>query len=220
MRDYIDQICKMPIFQGIQKSELDNMLSCLNSYTRSFQKGEYILLADEPVPCVGVVLTGAVQLIKEDIWGNRAILAITHSGGLFGETFVCSSTASTSISFWAASDTDVLFLPFERVLHTCSMACVFHHRLIENMMIMVAQKNMQLMEKIDITSKKTLREKILTYLSLLAQHNGGPYVEAPLGRVELADYLCANRSALTRELSSMKRDGLLDYDKNTFHLLK
>ena len=88
------------------------------------------------------------------------------------------------------------------------------------MMIMVAQKNMQLMEKIDVTSKKTLREKILTYLSLLAQHKGSTYIEVPLGRVELADYLCADRSALTRELSNMKRDGLLDYDKNTFHLLK
>ena len=87
-------------------------------------------------------------------------------------------------------------------------------------MIMVAQKNMQLMEKIDVTSKKTLREKILTYLSLLAQHKGSTYIEVPLGRVELADYLCADRSALTRELSNMKRDGLLDYDKNTFHLLK
>lgn len=85
---------------------------------------------------------------------------------------------------------------------------------------MVAQKNMQLMEKIDVTSKKTLREKILTYLSLLAQHKGSTYIEVPLGRVELADYLCADRSALTRELSNMKRDGLLDYDKNTFHLLK
>ncbi|WP_321022599.1 Crp/Fnr family transcriptional regulator [Enterocloster bolteae] len=220
MRDYIEQICKMPMFHGIQPSELDNMLSCLNSYTRSFQKGEYILLADEPVPCIGVVLTGTVQLVKEDIWGNKAILAITYSGDLFGETFVCSNTSSTSISFWAACDTEVLFLPFERVLHTCGMACVFHHRLIENMMIMVAQKNMQLMEKIDVTSKKTLREKILTYLSLLAQHKGSTYIEVPLGRVELADYLCADRSALTRELSNMKRDGLLDYDKNTFHLLK
>ncbi|MGI5928494.1 MAG: helix-turn-helix domain-containing protein [Pseudoflavonifractor sp.] len=76
------------------------------------------------------------------------------------------------------------------------------------------------MEKIDVTSKKTLREKILTYLSLLAQHKGSTYIEVPLGRVELADYLCADRSALTRELSNMKRDGLLDYDKNTFHLLK
>ena len=104
------------------------------------QKGEYILLADEPVPCIGVVLTGTVQLVKEDIWGNKAILAITYSGDLFGETFVCSNTSSTSISFWAACDTEVLFLPFERVLHTCGMACVFHHRLIENMMIMVAQK--------------------------------------------------------------------------------
>lgn len=220
MRDYIDQICQMQIFHGINPSELDNMLSCLNSFTKSYQKGEFILLADEPVPCVGVVLVGVVQLLKEDIWGNKAIFAITRSGDLFGETFVCSNNVSTSISFWAASDTEVLFLPFERVLHTCNMACVFHHRLIENMMTMVAQKNMLLMEKIDITSKKTLREKILTYLSLQAQHSGSQYIEVPMGRIELADYLCADRSALTRELSSMKRDGLLDYDKNTFHLLK
>ena len=100
------------------------------------------------------------------------------------------------------------------------MTCTFHHRLIENMVRMIGDKNVQLMRKIEIISKKTLREKALAYLRLQAEAQQSQRITVPLGRVELADYLCANRSALTRELAAMKQDGILDYDKNTFVLLK
>jgi CRP-like cAMP-binding protein len=88
------------------------------------------------------------------------------------------------------------------------------------MVTLIADKNRSLMEKLDAMSKKNLREKILTYLSIQSQHQGGRYFEIPLGRIELADYLCTDRSALTRELSSMRDDGLIDFDRNTFRLLK
>lgn len=124
------------------------------------------------------------------------------------------------VSFLAATPCTVLFLPFYRVIHTCNMTCTFHHRLIENMVRMIGDKNVQLMRKIEIVSKRTLREKILTYLRLQAEAQHSQCITVPLGRVELADYLCANRSALTRELAAMKQEGILDYDKNTFVLLK
>ena len=112
-----------------------------------------------------------------------------------------------------------MFLPFKKVMHTCSHACVFHHQLIENMVRIIANKNRDLIRKIEVVSKKTLREKILAYLSIQAQANGTRYFEIPLGRLELADYLCADRSALTRELAKMRDDGLIDYDKNCFRIL-
>ncbi len=113
----------------------------------------------------------------------------------------------------------VLLLPFQRVLHTCSRACAFHQQLIENMVQLMANKNQELMKKVEVVTKKTLREKILAYLSQQAQLQGGEYFEIPLGRLELADYLCADRSALTRELTAMKKEGILDYDRNVFRLL-
>ena len=158
-------------------------------------------------------------MIKEDVWGNKTMIIRMHSQDLFGETFACGSDTISSVTFIASENTEILFLPFQRVMNTCSSACVFHQRLLENMVRLIADRNRDLLRKIEIISKKTLREKILAYLSLQAQINKNRYFEIPLGRVELADYLCADRSALTRELSKMKSEGLIDYDKNMFRIL-
>lgn len=99
------------------------------------------------------------------------------------------------------------------------MTYTFHHRLIENMVRYISDKNVQLMNKIEIISKKTLREKIMTYLQQQASEQNSKHFTISLGRLELADYLCADRSALTRELSHMQKDGLICYNKNTFEIL-
>jgi CRP-like cAMP-binding protein len=99
------------------------------------------------------------------------------------------------------------------------MACEFHHRLIENMVHIIANKNRDLMRKVEVVSKRTIREKILAYLSIQAQSTNQRYFEIPLGRVELAEYLCVDRSALTRELAKMKEEGILDFDRNSFRIL-
>ena len=87
------------------------------------------------------------------------------------------------------------------------------------MVHIIANKNRDLMRKMEVISKRTLREKILAYLSIQAQLHDARYFEIPLGRVEWAEYLCADRSALTRELVKMKEDGLIDYDRNCFRIL-
>lgn len=196
------------------------MLKCLGGFVRSYKKGEYITIENESVKNIGFVLSGSVLMVKEDVWGGKSILTVMGLHQLFGETFACGTDSSSAVTFCASSDTRALFLPFFRVMHTCSNSCAFHNRLIENMVTLIADKNRSLMEKLDAVSKKTLREKILTYLSIQAQHSGGSYFEIPLGRVELADYLCADRSALTRELAAMRADGLIDFDRNTFRILK
>lgn len=219
MKNSTNDLHNILLFSGIKPADLKPMLECLGSYTRTYKKGEFISLSEESLKCVGLLLVGIVHMLKEDLWGNKSILALIKEGEIFGETFACGSKLATTVSFFAASDLRVLFLPFDRVIRSCSMACVFHHRLIENMLILIADKNVRLMEKIEITSKKTLREKIFTYLSLQAQHHNSKHFVISMGRLELADYLCADRSALTRELSNMKADGLIDYDKNAFQLL-
>ena len=147
------------------------------------------------------------------------MLGRTYPEDIFGETFACGAESSSLVSFVAAQDSKVLFLSFCRVMHTCTHACQFHQTLIENMVRLIARKNRELMRKVEVVSKKTLREKILAYLSIQAQSQGGKTFEIPLGRVEWAEYLCADRSALTRELARMKEEGILDYQKNTFTIL-
>ena len=158
-------------------------------------------------------------MIKEDVWGNETLLSVIKENQLFGETFASSRDPVSSVAFLAARETKVLSIPFYRIMHTCTTACVFHHRIIENMVSLIADKNKLLMEKLEIISQKTLRKKILAYLSVQMRHQNKAQFTIPLGRMELANYLCVDRSALTRELASMKEDGIIDYDKNTFKML-
>ncbi|QHI73509.1 Crp/Fnr family transcriptional regulator [Aminipila terrae] len=220
MKEHINKISQTALFHGIKADDLMPMLTCLGSYIRNYKKGEFVFLSNDSIHSIGVILEGTIHMIKEDIWGNKTILTFIKNGELFGETFACGSQLNSVVSFYAATNCKILFMPFHKILHSCNMSCIFHHRLIENMVQLIADKNTQLMEKIEITSKKSLREKILTYMSIQAQFHQSNYFEIPLGRLELADYLCANRSALTRELNNMKQEGILDFEKNRFHLLK
>lgn len=220
MKDYMPLLSEVQLFHNIRGPELKPVLNCIGAYTRSYLKGNYIALSGDEINCIGIILSGKVLMLKEDIWGEKSILVVMRRGEIFGETFACGVVSSSTVSFKAAEDTEVLFMPYSRVIHSCSKACAYHHRLIENMVVLIANKNYELMEKIEVTSKKTLRERVLTFLSQQVQHKDELYFTVPMGRVELADYLCVDRSALTRELSHMKEEGLIDYDKNCFRLTK
>lgn len=218
MEKYIEAIIQNPLFYEVGEDDLKTMLHCLNGFVAKYKKGEYILFEQEEMRNIGIILSGVIDKVKEDIWGNKTMLMRLGIKELFGETFSCGADTTSLVSYRVVSDATVLFIPFERVMHTCTQACVFHHKLIKNMVFMIAEKNRLLMYKVEVLSKRSLREKILAYLTQQATIQGATEFKVPLGRVEMADYLCADRSALTRELSKMKTDGLIDYDKNTFKL--
>lgn len=218
MQSFVNDI-KSPLFGGIRPEDLKIMLGCIGYHTGSFRKGETIAFEEEHIRHVGIVLSGAVDMVKEDFWGNRTMLVRLRKDELFGETFACGEDARSLVTFTVSEDARILFLPFNKVMHTCSRSCVFHQQLIENMVRVIARKNLELMRKAEVISKRTLREKILAYLSIQAQVHNSRYFEIPLGRVEWAEYLCADRSALTRELAKMKAEGIIDYDKNCFRIL-
>lgn len=219
-REYIPELQQMPMFHGIDKKDTESILNCLGAYIKDYKKEQYIFLCEDNVDAVGIILEGKVHMIREDLWGNKTLLVSMIKGDLFGETFACGVNRNATVSFLAATDSKIIFLPFSHVMYSCSMACKFHHRLIENMVTLIAAKNVALMDKVDIISKKTLREKIYTYLLQEAGKQNSTYFDISLGRVQLAEYLCADRSALTRELNMMQEEGLIDYEKNSFHILK
>lgn len=208
-----------PLFSGISPEERKAMLGCIGYHINSYKRGEIVSFEEDNIKHVGVVLSGTVDMIKEDLWGNKTMLLRIGKNELFGETFACGEDNLSVVTFQASANAQILFLPFDRVMHSCTMACVFHNHLIENMVRIIANKNRDLMRKVEVISKKTLREKILAYLSIQAQIHQTRYFEIPLGRVELSEYLCADRSALTRELAKMKEEGLIDFDKNCFKIL-
>ena len=216
----IDTIAAYPIFQEINEENLSLLLQCIGYRMERYKKGEFISVEGDCLQNIGIIVSGSVDMIKEDIWGNKAIVIRMSSPTLFGETFICGTNHISAVSFEAVEDTTVMFIPFHRVMHSCTNACVFHHKLIENMIQLIAEKNLMLMKKIEVISKKTLREKIQAYLSQQSQLQNTEYFEIPLGRSELAEYLCADRSALTRELANMKKANIIDYDRNVFRLIK
>lgn len=208
-----------PIFTGIGEENLATLLQCLGYRLEKYRKGDLIYLDGEYLQNIGIIISGSVDMIKEDVWGNKTIVIRMKTPTLFGETFICGSNSVAAVSFEAVEDTIVMFIPFRRVINSCTNACVFHHRLIENMVQLIADKNLMLMHKMEVVTKKTLKEKIMAYLSQQAQIKDTEYFEIPLNRTELAEFLCADRSALTRELSNMKKEGIIDYDKNVFRLI-
>ena len=218
MKNIMSEV-RSPLFYGIKPDELNAMLSCIGYHIGTFKKGDIVAFEGDHLKHIGIIMKGSVDMVKEDLWGNKTMLMRMRKDELFGETFACGSDNLSVVTFLVSEDAKVLFMPFDRVMHSCTMACRFHHRLIENMVKIIADKNRDLMRKVDVVSKRTIREKLLSYLSIQAQVQDSRYFEIPLGRVELAEYLCVDRSALPRELAKMKEDGLIDYDKNCFRIL-
>ena len=218
MMDLMERI-NSPLFAGIKTEDRRTMLGCIGYHMGTFKKGDIVAFEGENLKHIGIVLSGSVDMIKEDLWGNKTMLVRMRKDELFGETFACGEDNLSVVTFMVAEDARILFMPFDRVMHSCTLACKFHHRLIENMVHIIARKNRDLMRKVEAVSKRSIREKLLAYLSIQSQAQNNRYFEIPLGRIELAEYLCVDRSALTRELAKMKEDGLIDYDRNCFRIL-
>lgn len=213
-----EQLQACSLFRGIGPGDLERMVDCMSVRHRDYAKGEYVLMADTPATSIGIVLHGSVHVISEDYWGNRSILSQVGGGGVFAEAFSCADVSKMPISVVAAERSAVAFLDYRRATVICENACGFHLTLIQNMLRLIAGNNLILTEKISHLAKRTTREKLLSYLSEQAVAASSSEFEIPFNRQELADYLCVDRSAMSTELSRLKREGLLDYQKNRFRL--
>lgn len=219
MKKVIGVIEQSPLFSMIATDHLENMLDCLNARIARFPKGGSIFIAGGAAERVGLVLSGAVQVFRDDFWGNRAILANLEPPDLFGETFACAGVDTLPVNVSATADSEVMLLDYRKIIVTCSSSCAFHTKLIENMMKILARKNLLLNRKIEVLSARTIRDKLIAYLASQASLQDSKRFEIPFSRQELADYLAVDRSALSRELSAMQKQGIILYHKNSFEFL-
>jgi CRP-like cAMP-binding protein len=177
------------------------------------------LLAGDNVESLCIVINGTVQMIKEDIWGDKSIIANLGAGSIFAESYLGRRHDRSIVSYFAASDSEVLMLPFGRLLDNPANNKA-HNKLMCNIVAILADNNSKLIEKTDILCKKTLRGKILAYLEHEANEAHSKKFVVPFSRTDLANYLDADRSALTRELARMRDEGIVNFEKNTFELLE
>jgi len=217
MEKYYEIIQSASLFKGVSPAEINAMLKCLGTVIKEIKKDNIVLLAGDKPKHVGLVLSGQLHIVREDYDGTRFLLAAVAPGEVFAEALCCAGVPESPVTVVADADSTVMLLNFQRILHTCPNACIYHTKLIENMLHMVADKNLRFQDRIEIVSMKSIRSKVTRYLESFIPEQGRN-ITIPFNREELADFLCVERSALSHELSRMKMDGLIDYRKNRFTL--
>lgn len=218
MEKYFDIFNHCPLFDGIDRSDIPALLTCLGASVRRIRKNQYILTEGEPAKLVGVLLSGSSAVINQDIYGNRSIISQILPGELFGESFACSGTPVLPVSVVANEDCEVMLIDCRRITTSCSNACGFHNQMIYNLLQSVAMRNLEFHQKLQIVSKRTTRDKLMAYLLSEAKRCGSKSFTIPFDRQELADYLGVERSAMSAELSKLQKDGILQTNRSQFTL--
>lgn len=218
MKEYFSEIRSSQLFSGISEEELSAMLSCLHAEEKNYPKDAFLLRAGDTAESIGLVLSGNVLVIQEDIWGNRNILSKAGPGQTFAAAFACAPGYRLHVSVMAETDVTVLFLNVKRILQVCPSACAHHSRIIRNLLGEIARKNLRLGEKLTHMGQRTTRAKLLSYFSAEAQRRGAYEFDIPFSRQQLADYLAVERSGLSLELGKMRAEGLLDFHRSHFIL--
>lgn len=210
---------KTHLFQGTSAKEIESMLTCLQATQKTFAKNEIIYHAGNSVSALGIVLSGSVFIENDDFWGNKNILDLITPGQVFAESYASIPGEPLMFNVVAYEATEILFLNVQRLLQVCPNSCSHHNKLIQNLLRISAQKNLSLSRRSLHTAPKSIRGRLLSYLSFQAIRHGSRDFIIPFNRQQLADYLNVDRSALSNELSKMQKDGLLKVEKNHFHLL-
>ena len=215
----INLISKTSLFRGCSEEDMQKLSEHLDFKTVKYKKGMVIYEDGEIVTNIGLVLSGSVQIEHHDFWGNKSILSIVNVGGVFAEAYACIPNEPLIINVVANEDCEILFISVPKLFDTCS-ACKVQTHLIQNLIIISAQKNLHLSKRSLHTSSKTIRGRLLSYFSQLISEQVSNKVVSPFDRQQLADYLNLDRSALSKELGKMKKDGLIEYHKNTFEIMQ
>ena len=217
MKKYAGVLKGSKLFANVSEDEILAMLACLDAKERHYKEGEYVFRQGETVDSVSVLAEGALLVQADDYWGNRSIITFVSPGELFGQAYLAGEAIMNDVA--AAKDSTVVFFDAKRVLTTCSSACPFHNQVIRNLFFALSETNLRLVTKLGHIQKRTTREKLMSYLSLMAKKAGSNSFTIPFNRQELADFLSVDRSAMSAELCRMRDEGLLRFNKSSFTLM-
>ena len=208
-----------PLFYGIGEEDVEKICDCLSAREKRVERDAFVFRSEDKVQRVYLILSGSMHIIDEDFWGNRSIVSTMEKGTLFGEAYVFANKKNHLVSVVAAEDSVVLEIDPESLFETCPNCCDCHKQLIKNALYILSEKIVRLTEKLGHVMRRTIQEKILSYLSKCAQYEKSSSFTIPYSRQQLADYLCVDRSALSHELSRLQRAGMIRYRRSSFELL-
>lgn len=219
MKKYLEILKKCKLFENIGDENILTMLNCLGTEVCSYSKNQYIFTEGEMASHMGIMLSGTAQIVRVDFYGNRSILTTIESSELFGESFACAATETIPVNVIAEEDCAVMLINNQKILQSCCNACEFHSRMIFNLMKSIAAKNLFLNQKIEIISKRTTRDKLMTYLMIQAKQHGSSF-NIPYDRQKLADFLEVDRSGLSSEISKLRNENVIECKRSFFRLLE
>ena len=219
MENYYGILQRCSLFNQVAVENYGRLLRCLGARVIGYKKNSAVLLEGEPMTKVGIVLSGAVQIVQTDYLGNRSIVSMAFPGQLFGEGFACADVESLPVSVIATVDSEVMFIECRHIMTVCHHACGFHNQLVRNLLQSVAGHNLQLNQKIEILSKRTTREKVMSYLLSEAKLQGSQEFDIPYDRQELADYLGVERSAMSAVIGKLRDEGLIEVKRRHFKIV-
>lgn len=208
-----------PLFRGIPAEEVDAMLPCLGASRRAYRRGERVMRAGEVATRMGVLLEGRLHVEMPDAWGNVSVLESVGPGEPFAVAYACGKEGVLDVDVVADADSTVATLEAARVLHPCERQCACHGALVRNLLVSMANKNIAMNRRAMAMAPKTVRGKILAYLSVQQTVAGAPEFAIPFTQEKLASYLGVDRSTLSAELSALRKEVVIDYKGRTFRLM-
>lgn len=219
MKQYIPILKQTKLFSGVGDDEISSMLSCLGATLRVYKRGEFVLRQGERLSEIMVLVEGNLHIQSDDYWGNRSILGEICAGEMFGEAYAAPESGALLNDVAAVTDSAVVCFDVKRILTSCSSACRFHTIVVQNLFFAISEKNRKLVQKLGVLSKRSTREKLISYLSEQSKKQNSASFSIPFNRQQLADFLSVDRSAMSNELCKMRDEGLIRFEKNRFVLL-
>ena len=219
MKQYLPQIMRCPLFENMEQEVVLTMMKCFGGRIVTAQKDDLIFAQGSRIQWFGVVLHGSIQIIRGDIHGAHTIIEMVEQGDMFAEVLAWAGIKNLPCNIVASTDCVLLLMDYDRVSSPCKLGCPVHFGMISSLLQLVSQRNLLLNQKLEIVMKRTTREKLLAYLRHQSQKHPGDSFVIPFDRQSLADFLGVERSAMSTELNKLKRDGLIDFERNVFTLL-
>lgn len=207
------------IFRNMTDEEISSALKICEAEEKTYEKGEYIFYAGDTTELMGMVIEGSVTIESNDAWGNRTILSHVGAGQFFGETYALLGNEPLLVDVTANESCRIMFLRLDRLRDIRIEDHPWAYRLMMNLLGISARKNLKLSHRNFHTAPKTIRGRVLTYLNSMSIQSGSREFDIPFDRQQLADYLNTDRSALSKELGDMQREGLISFKKNHFIMI-
>ena len=209
-----------PLFQDISYEEYSRLLTCFQAVQKSFRSDDLIYDFSSPQnDAVGIVERGCAALIRIDEEGVATVMEELGPGGVFGRTLAFAGSSGDSLQVVCRTPCDVLFIDYPHILKRCEHACNRHSVLVQNMLRLMSDKAQALSQRVDVLSRRSIREKLLCYFRQLSEQAGSNTFTLPFSLSTLADYIATDRSAMMRELKRLREEGAIRSDGRQFTLL-